>query len=87
MFKLVQENYEDALKLIDDNNPELAKKVIEREDKVDKIEESIRISHIQRLSQDKCSVDSSIVYIDLISNLERVSDHCSNIAKRSMRID
>jgi len=87
MFELVLENYEDALKLIDDSNLDLAKKIIEREDQVDKIEESIRINHIQRLSQDKCSVDSSIIYIDLISNLERVSDHCSNIAKRSIKID
>ena len=87
MFKMVLDNYDDALKLIDKSNLDLAKKIIEREDEVDKIEESIRNNHIQRLNQGKCSVDSSILYIDLISNLERVSDHCTNIAKRSMGIE
>ena len=39
---------------------------------------------LKNVKNEKCSIDSGILYIDLISNLERVSDHCANIAKRSI---
>ncbi|MGL5694021.1 MAG: Na/Pi cotransporter family protein [Peptostreptococcaceae bacterium] len=82
MYKLVLQNYIEALQIINDNNQELANKILEREEEVNKIEKSIRINHIHRLNKDRCSVDSGILYIDLISNLERISDHCANISKR-----
>ena len=84
MYKMVIQNYEGALKLINEKNHVLAKQILEREEEVNRIEKSIRINHIYRLNNEKCSIDSGILYIDLISNLERVSDHCANIAKRSM---
>ena len=84
MYKMVLQNYEGALKLIDEKNHILAKQILEREEEVNRIEKSIRINHIYRLNNEKCSIDSGILYIDLISNLERVSDHCANIAKRSI---
>ncbi len=84
MYKMVIQNYEGALKLINEKNHVLAKQILEREEEVNRIEKSIRINHIYRLNNEKCSIDSGILYIDLISNLERVSDHCANIAKRSI---
>ncbi|SCH72143.1 MULTISPECIES: Na/Pi cotransporter family protein [unclassified Romboutsia] len=82
MYDLVFENLKGALKLIDEEDTYLANEILEREDEVNKIEKSIRVNHIYRLNNDKCEVDSGILYIDLISNLERISDHCANIAKR-----
>ena len=84
MYDMVLENYESALTLIDKKDTSLANEILEREEEVNKIEKSIRMNHIYRLNNDKCSVDSGILYIDLISNLERISDHCANIAKRAM---
>lgn len=84
MYKMVIQNYETALKLIDEKDEVLAKQILETEEEVNKIEKSIRTNHIYRLNNEKCSIDSGILYIDLISNLERISDHCANIAKRVM---
>lgn len=82
MFNKVKENYEIITKLITDKDEDLANKVVKIEAEVDKIEKSIKDNHIYRLNHNECSIDSGILYLELISNLERVSDHCCNIAKR-----
>ena len=50
------------------------------ERRVDQLEEELREKHIQRLSKGKCVPESGVVFLDLISNLERISDHATNIA-------
>ena len=47
---------------------------------IDKLKESMRSSHIARLQQGACSIETGFVWSDILTNLERVSDHCSNIA-------
>ncbi len=50
------------------------------ERKVDQLEEELREKHILRLSKGKCNPESGVIFLDLISNLERISDHATNIA-------
>lgn len=59
----------------------LAMKVIETEGRVDNIERTLRTNHIARLNKQQCNTSSGILFLDFISNLERVSDHASNIAE------
>ena len=47
---------------------------------IDKIKAYLRSAHIERLRLGNCSIEAGFVWSDLISNMERVSDHCSNIA-------
>ena len=47
---------------------------------VDELKDALRTRHIQRLQSGVCSIDAGFVLSDLLTNLERVSDHCSNIA-------
>lgn len=47
---------------------------------IDDLKEQMRTNHIDRLRKGECSVDAGFVLSDLLTNLERVSDHCSNIA-------
>ena len=47
---------------------------------VDELKDALRTRHIQRLQSGLCSIDAGFVLSDLLTNLERVSDHCSNIA-------
>lgn len=54
------------------------------ENKVDELEEKLREKHIQRLSKGKCRPESGVVFLDLISNLERIADHATNIAEYVM---
>ncbi|MDK2967328.1 MULTISPECIES: Na/Pi cotransporter family protein [Lacrimispora] len=56
------------------------RKVIQYEDEVDALEEELREKHIERLSTGECSSSAGVVFLDLISNLERISDHAYNLA-------
>ena len=47
---------------------------------IDGLKEQLRTSHILRLQKEECSIEAGFVWSDLLTNLERVSDHCSNIA-------
>jgi phosphate:Na+ symporter len=58
---------------------EYIRKVIRLEDMVDNLEEELRDKHIERLSQGLCKTSSGVVFLDLLTNLERISDHANNI--------
>ena len=57
-----------------------AKKVVKYEDMVDNMEEELREQHIERLSKQLCKPTNGVVFLDIISNLERISDHAYNLA-------
>ena len=57
-----------------------AKDVEPLEQVVDGLKARMRNSHITRLQNGECSIEAGFVWADLITNLERTSDHCSNIA-------
>ena len=50
------------------------------EQSVDQLEEEMREKHIRRLSKGKCDPQSGVIFLDIISNLERISDHAVNVA-------
>ena len=47
---------------------------------VDDLKEQIRVRHIKRLQKEECTMEHGFVLSDILTNLERVSDHCSNVA-------
>ncbi|MCI6629839.1 MAG: Na/Pi cotransporter family protein [Lachnospiraceae bacterium] len=53
----------------------------EAEKTVDKMEKELRDKHIQRLSKGKCAPESGVIFLDILSNLERIADHADNIAE------
>ncbi len=79
MFNAVEEIVNLAITAYENQDIELAKKIQPFEDVVDLIKETLRIRHIDRLSQQKCNLKAGVVFLDIISNLERIADHCSNI--------
>ena len=58
----------------------IAAKVEPLEEVIDDLKEELRTRHSVRLSQGNCSIETGFVWSDLLTNLERVSDHCSNVA-------
>lgn len=62
------------------NDSEQAGKVEPLEETIDHLIEEIRLRHIERLQSGKCTIQLGFVLNDLLTNFERVSDHCSNIA-------
>lgn len=63
-----------------DNDIKTAEKVEPLKQVICDAKEEIRAKHILRLQKGECSIESGFVLVDLLTNLERVSDHCSNIA-------
>ena len=57
-----------------------AYKVEPLEEVIDDLKEQMRTRHILRLQQGACSIETGFVWSDLLTGLERVSDHCSNLA-------
>lgn len=63
-----------------ENNTEQANLVEPLEQVVDRMKELLRTRHIDRLRMGDCRIDAGFVWSDLITDMERVADHCSNIA-------
>ena len=61
------------------SNLELAARIEPLEQVIDDLRDDIKIHHIQRLKKSECTVEHGFVLSDILTNLERVSDHCSNI--------
>lgn len=59
---------------------EYIRQTLRYEDMVDGMEEDLREKHILRLSNAECKIENGVIFLDVVSNLERVSDHANNIA-------
>jgi phosphate:Na+ symporter len=75
------ETYEGSLKCLADDDRWLARKVIKNDDDIDQMEKQFRRAHIVRLNEGTCNGDAGAIYLDVLSNLERIGDHSVNIAQ------
>ena len=82
IYNYVISAYSSALEAFKNDDINLAYKVFRIEEKVDMMEKTCRASHMYRLNNNLCSIDNGVVFLDIITALERVSDHAVNIAKR-----
>lgn len=58
-----------------------SEQALQCEEQVDALEVSLREKHMRRLTEKKCNLESGVVFLDVIENYERISDHATNIAK------
>lgn len=58
----------------------LVRQALRREEEVDSLEEDLRENHMKRLAEMQCNFENGVVFLDAVSNLERISDHAVNIA-------
>ena len=83
-LQVLQRALEDILAVSVDcfqaDDPAAARKVEPLEETIDQLTDEIRARHIRRLQTGECTVQLGFILSDLLTNLERVSDHCSNIA-------
>lgn len=80
IFGLSTENMRTIQNAFINFDKEKARRVLEIEDEIDDLEEDYKNTHIKRLSDGTCEVKSGIMFLDVIGNLERISDHCANVA-------
>lgn len=76
----VVEAYAYAIDARETNSMDSLRKVSQYEDMVDTLEEDLREKHILRLSNSQCKPSAGVIFLDIVSNLERMSDHAYNIA-------
>lgn len=69
-----------ALRAFREKDMDAAGQVEPLEQVIDGLKEQMRTRHILRLQQGQCSIETGFVWCDLLTDLERTSDHCSNIA-------
>ena len=76
----VNENIERAFEAYNINDLQTAHKVEPLEEVIDNLSIELKNRHIRRLQNDECTVELGYIFQDILTNLERISDHCSNIA-------
>jgi phosphate:Na+ symporter len=81
MFEFTISTVKEAIHCLDQKDREEAKDVVKREEEIDRMERKLRKQHILRMNEGTCTGQAGIVYVDIISNLERIGDHAVNIAE------
>ncbi len=80
MLKAVRSSLEHAIKARAGSDMSEVRAVVQSEENVDSLEEELRERHIERLSAQTCKPENGVIFLDALSNLERISDHAHNIA-------
>ncbi|MEG1406734.1 MAG: Na/Pi cotransporter family protein [Ruthenibacterium sp.] len=69
------------------NDARVAERVEPLEETIDLMIDLLRDRHIMRLKTGVCAIESGIIFLEILTNLERISDHCSNVAARIVGTD
>mgnify|MGYP000896154314 CR=1 FL=1 len=84
LYNLSIEMIDKTIELLDSENFETLKFVVNAETKMDELTERFSDHHIERLENGKCSIESGVVYLDIVSHFERVADLIYTVALASM---
>ena len=84
MTDAVQEAFRCAVKAREERSVTSARKVSACEDLVDSLRDEQKERHMDRLSRGECKPEAGLVFIEIIDNLERISDHAQNMAEYIM---
>jgi len=80
MYGQVVEIFDLAVQTVRDNDLTLVPKVEEIEAMIDMSEKLLRLSHIKRMRDGRCTADGGVIFLDIIINFERIGDHANNIS-------
>lgn len=73
--------YSNSLRALEQNDKNLAAQTVFMEENIDALEQELRDSHIERLSNNQCDAKTNVAFLDTLTNLERISDHALNISQ------
>lgn len=86
MTKAVREILRKTIHSFQTEDLELAKQIEPLEEVIDLLRNELKIRHMKRLQTGECTIESGFVLSDILTNYERVSDHCSNLAVSLLQI-
>jgi phosphate:Na+ symporter len=78
---LVSQNLDEALSLIEVSDKEKINSIIRREEEIDIEVKEARNKHLKRFHNRLCSTEAGLIFVEMLIHLERISDHCNNIAE------
>lgn len=79
-FDHISKMLDNSIEALNDSNVDLARIVKQQEEELDSLEETLRMKHMKRLDRNECSPEYTVLYMDIIHNIERMGDNCENIA-------
>lgn len=80
LHERVLKSYKESLLALQTGDAQTARRVVEREGEIDHVQKALRTSHIARMNRQQCSPGSGVIFLDILTNLERIGDHASKIA-------
>ena len=80
LFQIIRSQLEKALKAYFNEDHNLAIEITKTEEELDKIVKEYRKNHINRINDKSCTENEAGFYVDILSNIERIGDHCNNMA-------
>lgn len=80
MMDAINLNLQYAIEMFASRKMEHIEQVRDTEDKIDNMEKEFQQTHVQRLTKNECTAEAGMLYSDILSGLERVGDHATNIA-------
>jgi phosphate:Na+ symporter len=77
---LVLQMFDNTINALKDYDIDLAKKTAELEDEVDNLSAELQNNHIKRLDEGSCTVESGVIFLDIVNHFERIADHIYKIS-------
>lgn len=87
MFKAIEDILDLTVRAFEEKDIALARRVEPLEEVVDTLRNEMKTRHVERLQEKICTIEQGFIFTDLLTDLERVSDHCSNIAVNLIQIN
>ncbi|MBR7082114.1 MAG: Na/Pi cotransporter family protein, partial [Oscillospiraceae bacterium] len=87
LISAVREIVSVSVKAFTEGSVETAYRVEPLEELMDDLCDEVKLHHIQRLQKGTCTLEHGFVFNDLLTNIERIADHCSNIAVAMIELD
>jgi phosphate:Na+ symporter len=78
---LTREFLATTIQALEDKNTGIFEEALRMEDGIDELEERLRNNHVKRLNTGECTVNSGLIFIDMLHNFEKIGDHTFNFAK------
>lgn len=80
-FDLAKKMTAKSIEAMEEGSPEIAGDVRIMEKEMNRTESELRLHHMKRISDGKCSPEFTVIYTDVVHNIEKIGDYCNNIAE------
>jgi phosphate:Na+ symporter len=77
--------FDEVLQTLREQDDGAARRVLEREERLNTMQVELKESHVRRLQNQECLILSGLLFVSFVDNLEKIGDHLTNIAQASLR--